>query len=65
MDFYVARDENEDLYLYKCSTEEEIPTKDDSSWLCDGGDYWELDNEMFPNVKWEDETPTKVDFTVV
>ena len=52
----VARDANGDLYLYQ-----EKPQKQDNcacwEWT---KEYFELDPDLFPNVKWEDEEPLAV-----
>ena len=56
---YVARDKDGDLYLYK-----KQPVKYSESWqLCSDNphDFYKLDSSLFPEVKWEDEEPTKVE----
>ena len=61
---WVARDKQGDLYLYN-----EEPYKDNkySEWLIgfdNEGKYIEIDSKLFPQVKWEDEEPTKVELTI-
>lgn len=56
---YVARDKDDDLYLYK-----KQPVKYSDSWqLCSDNphDFYKLDSSLFPEVKWEDEEPTEVE----
>lgn len=53
--YYIARDSMGTLFLYK-----EKPIKEEESWQptnYNGGSYFELDEELFPEVKWEDEEP--------
>ena len=53
---WVARDEDGMLYLYLAK-----PRKNQSKWLPNiRFDFVELSRELFPEVKWEDEEPTKV-----
>lgn len=53
---WVARDENGDLYLYQ-----EKPQKQDNcAYWKDTKEHFELDPDLFPNVKWEDEEPFAV-----
>ena len=57
---WVARDENGMLYLYLAK-----PRKNQSKWLPNiRADYFEINRELFPEVKWEDEDPTELTFTV-
>lgn len=57
---YIARDRNNDLYIY-----ENLPTKLDNSWsVCSsGGDVKILDcfNDLFLFVRWEDSEPTSIE----
>lgn len=54
---YVARDKDESLYLYEYK-----PKKYNTVW-CDGIGFLEkLDSNLFPEVKWEDEEPTEVEY---
>lgn len=52
--FYVARDSNDFIYLYRSK-----PYKLMTHWKSDS-DYMMLDNNLFPNVKWEDKEPLPV-----
>ena len=57
---WVARDENGMLYLYLAK-----PRKNQSKWLPNiRFEFIELSRESFPEVKWEDEEPTELTFTV-
>lgn len=54
---YVARDKDESLYLFKHK-----PVKNDELWYLTTNtmEYFELNPNLFPNVKWEDEEPLAV-----
>lgn len=54
---YVARDESNDLWLY-----EKYPVRMGNYWLNDNF-IMSIPNELFPNLKWEDE-PIKVELTI-
>ena len=57
---WVARDENGMLYLYLAK-----PRKSQSKWLPNiRADYFEINRELFPEVKWEDEEATEVTITI-
>lgn len=62
---WIARDKCGDLFLsIGC-----IPHKNElcGAWMIDdvGNSYEEqLERESFPNVKWEDKEPTKVELTI-
>ena len=57
---WVARDKDGMLYLYLAE-----PRKSHSKWLPNiRADYFEINRELFPEVKWEDEDPTELTFTV-
>ena len=56
-EMWLARNKNNDLYLYYGYEE---PYKDKKHWDSITCDYLELDNNMFLEVKWSDEEPTKV-----
>ena len=57
---WVARDENGMLYLYLAP-----PRKSQSKWLPNiRFEFIELSRESFPEVKWEDEEPTELTFTI-
>ena len=59
---WVARDKNDDLYLYR-----DKPRKDSrlERWM-DEVDYcvFFIDPDLFPSVKWEDAEPTEVVLTL-
>lgn len=61
MKLYVARDKNEDLYLYS----DEVIKKDDYQ-ICSypDDDMIEIDKKLFPEIKWEDKEPTEVELTI-
>lgn len=57
---WVARDKDGMLYLYLAK-----PRKSQSKWLPNIlFDFVGLSSESFPEVKWEDEEPTELTFTV-
>ena len=57
---WVARDKDGMLFLYLSK-----PRKNQSKWLPNiRADFVELSRESFPEVKWEDEEPTELTFTV-
>ena len=60
---WVARDEDTSLYIYIG----ECPYKTDCDWdvIYRDGDYiQELNSNLYPQVKWEDKEPTKVEVTI-
>ena len=60
---WIARDEDISLYIYIG----ECPYKTDCDWdvvYRDGVNIQELNSNSFPQVKWEDEEPTKVELTI-
>ena len=60
LEAWVARDENGMLYLYLAK-----PKKNKSKWYPNiRSDYFEIGRKFFPEVKWEDEEPTELTFTV-
>ena len=60
LEAWVARDEDGMLYLYLAK-----PRKNQSKWLPNiRFEFIELSRESFPEVKWEDEEPTELTFTV-
>ncbi len=62
MKYYVARDENGNLYLYNS-----YPTKDTEAgcWYLYSEDETTLLNESdFPEVKWSDKEPTEVEILI-
>lgn len=57
---WVARDKDGMLYLYLAK-----PRKSQSKWLPNiRFEFIELSRESFHEVKWEDEEPTELTFTV-
>ena len=54
---WLARDENERLYLYLIE-----PQKVIGQWI--GVKYIRLGSAFFPEIKWSDEEPTKVSITI-
>ena len=60
LEAWVARDEDGMLYLYLAK-----PRKNQSKWLPNIlFEFIELSREYFPEVKWEDEEPTELTFTI-
>ena len=64
---WIARDEDDRLYLYICCK----PCKDinNGKWIIENdinGDayYKYIPNDNYPQVKWEDGEPTKVELTI-
>lgn len=55
---WIARDRGDSLYLYRVK-----PIKMVSFWdsSCDS---IKLDRDLFPEIKWEDEEPTEVEFVI-
>lgn len=57
---WVARDKDGLLYLYLAK-----PRKYQSKWLPNiRFAYFDINRELFPEVKWEDEEPTELTFTI-
>lgn len=60
---WIARNEDTSLYIYIG----ECPYKTDCDWdvIYRDGDYiQELNSNLYPQVKWEDEEPTKIELTI-
>jgi len=60
---WVARAKDNSLYLY-----ESKPYKEGKYWEREYGSsifYNELNPEMFPSVKWEDDEPTRIEIAIV
>ena len=53
---WLARDKNDDLYLFIDGK----PEKVENLWLNVDADFIQIDSRLFPEVKWSDEDPTKV-----
>lgn len=61
---WIARDESEKLFMY---TRKPAKSKSCEMWYLDtkkSGTVMEMDMRKFPQVKWEDEEPTKVELTI-
>ena len=58
---WVARDENGMLYLYLAK-----PLKFETTWMTAaiGAKFIQLDDELFPEIKWTDDEPTKVKIVI-
>ena len=54
---WLARDENNELFLFVGT---ELPEKEDDQWLSIRDKWVEIDSNLFPEVQWSDEEPTKV-----
>ena len=60
LEAWVARDKDGMLYLYAAK-----PRKYQSKWLPNiRADFFEIDRELFPEVKWEDEEPTEIEISI-
>jgi hypothetical protein len=60
---WIARNEDTSLYIYIG----ECPYKTDCNWdviYRDGVNIQELNSDLYPQVKWEDHEPTKVELTI-
>lgn len=55
---WIARDKEGELYLYQFE-----PNKADDFWT-GFGFTMPFDRHLFPQVKWEDKEPTKVELTI-
>ena len=60
-EMWLARDKDNDLYLF-IGTEK--PKKEGEQWLCFCSEIVKMDNNLFPEVQWNDEEPTKVKLTI-
>lgn len=49
---WIARDKTGNLYLYSKKPERTYPT---GYFVSRGGEYMRIDNNKFPDLKWEDE----------
>ena len=54
---WLARDKNNDLYLFIGI---EKPKKEGEQWIWICSEIIKMDNNLFPEVQWNDEEPTKV-----
>lgn len=65
---WLARNQDGTLYLYidpRNMDSRKFVRKESGGWKggywsLTGGNYVQLDNDLFPDVKWEDEYPTEV-----
>ena len=60
-EMWLVRDEEGTLCLYYGYEE---PYKDKTHWISLTCDWLELDNDMFPEVKWSDKEPTRVKLVI-
>ena len=60
MEVWLARDENESLYLYYGQK----PIKGLYNWFNGTIDYCNIKKSLFPEVKWSDDEPTKVKLVI-
>lgn len=56
---WIARDKEGGLYIHTLE-----PNKEDLDFWIGFGDNLVIDRHLFPQVKWEDEEPTKVELTI-
>ena len=56
---WVARDENGMLYLYL-----DKPLNFEGRWIPTSHRFTVMNEELFPEVKWEDEEATELTFTI-
>ena len=62
IDAWLARDKNNDIWMYVCKNK---PIKYDVYWSCDeDSDCMELDGSLFQEVQWSDADPTKVKIVI-
>lgn len=57
---WIARDSSGQLFVYN-----EKPQKGSFIWFPSDGYVTELKRKLFPEVKWEDPEPTKVQITII
>ena len=57
-EMWLARDKDKTLVLFPC----EKPVKDNLHWCAER--WIILDEDLFPEVQWSDEEPTKVKFII-
>ena len=63
IEIWFARDEDGSLYFYGTSK----PKKDtgEGMWISDNYNPYPINPNLFPEVKWSDEEPTKVKLEIV
>lgn len=57
---WIARDADGRLYMYANK-----PIKDEEQWCSSVYDLFPLDVTLFPEVKWSDPEPTKVQIKII
>lgn len=57
---YIAREENGDLYLWTEKPRKHLLDGWIPSECCSYKIKYEIDNRLYPDIKWEDAQPTKV-----
>lgn len=69
---WVARNQDGTLYLFvdprNMDSRKFVRITIDENigwWELSGGNYVQLDNDLFPDVKWEDEYPTEVTIKIL
>ena len=60
---FIARDLDGALYLYTSNP----PIKETTQWISLDGrsSIFTIDDDLFPEVKWEDEEPTEINIEIV
>ena len=63
MKTFIARDSDGGLYLYYSNP----PIKSEEIWvsLYTPRNTFKIDNDLFPEVKWEDKEPTEINIEIV
>lgn len=59
MSIWAARDKSGNLFFY-----DQKPKKGKEVWFTDKGGIWHFINRILPEVKWEDENPSEVEFII-
>lgn len=61
MKLYIARDKNEDLYLYECK-----PKKNEEfgMFFKNTGKIYNIDDSLFPEITWEN-SPQQVELKLI
>lgn len=60
IEMWIARDKNDDLYLFIDGK----PEKVEKLWFNVDADFIQIDSRLFPEVKWSDVEPTKVKLVI-
>ena len=63
MKAFIARDSDGKLFLYSPNP----PIKETTQWISLDGrsSIFKIDDELFPEIKWEDEEPTEINIKIV